>query len=111
MLSTRVFCLACAVAVFVCLMTTPVYAQPLDTRTVFTFSGPVTLPGVTLPSGQYLFRLAEPNSSSKVVRVLTADGTTPHGLFFTIPADRVEPASSTGVHFMETASGTLWGTR
>ena len=106
MLSTRVFGLACAVAVFVCLMAAPVSAQPLDKRTLFTFSGPVTLPGVTLPAGQYLFRLADPNSSSKVVQVLNADGTKPYGLFFTIPAERLEPASSPEVRFMETASGT-----
>lgn len=106
MLSTRVFGLACAVTVFVCLMAAPVSAQPLDKRTLFTFSGPVTLPGVTLPAGQYLFRLADPNSSSKVVQVLNADGTKPYGLFFTIPAERLEPASSPEVRFMETASGT-----
>jgi hypothetical protein len=106
MLSTRVFGLACAVAVFVCLMAAPASAQPLDKRTVFTFSGPITLPGVTLPAGQYLFRLADPNSSAKVVQVLNADGTKPYGLFFTIPAERLEPASSPEVRFMETASGT-----
>jgi hypothetical protein len=48
----------------VCLLAAPVSAQPLDKRTLFTFSGPVTLSGVTLPGGQYLFRLADPNSSS-----------------------------------------------
>ena len=106
MLSTRVFGLACAVAVFVCLMAAAVSAQPLDKRTLFTFSAPVTLPGVTLPAGQYLFRLADPNSSSKVVQVLNADGTKPYGLFFTIAAERLEPASSPEVRFMETASGT-----
>lgn len=106
MLSTRVFGLACAVTVFVCLMAAPVAAQPLDKRTLFTFSGPVTLPGVTLPAGQYLFRLADPNSSSKVVQVLNAEGTKPYGLFFTIAAERPEPAASPEVRFMETASGT-----
>lgn len=106
MLSTRVFGLACAVTVFVCLMAAPVSAQPLDKRTLFTFSAPVTLPGVTLPAGEYLFRLADPNSSSKVVQVLNADGTKPYGLFFTIRAERLEPASSPEVRFMETASGT-----
>lgn len=106
MLSTRIFGLVCAVAVFACLLAAPVSAQPLDKRTLFTFSGPVTLPGVTLPAGQYLFRLADPNSSSKVVQVLNAEGTKPFGLFFTIPAERLEPASTPEVRFMETASGT-----
>jgi hypothetical protein len=106
MLSTRVFGLACSVAVFVCLMAAPASAQPLDKRTLFTFSAPVALPGVTLPAGQYLFRLADPNSATKVVQVLNADGTKPYGLFFTLPAERFEPATTPEVRFMETASGT-----
>ena len=106
MLSTRRFDLAGAVAVFVCLTAATVSAQPLDKRTLFTFSAPVTLPGVTLPAGQYLFRLADPDSSARAVQVLNADGTKPYGLFFTIPAERLEPASSPEVHFMETAAGT-----
>jgi hypothetical protein len=96
--------------VFVCLLAAPVSAQPLDKRTLFTFSGPITLPGVTLPAGQYLFRLADPNSSSKVVQVLNADGTKPYGLFFTLvftlAAERFERASTPEIRFMETASGT-----
>jgi hypothetical protein len=75
MLSTRVFGLACAVTVFVCLISAPVSAHPLDQRTLFTFRGPVALQGVTLPGGQYLFRLADPHSSSKGVQVLNAEGT------------------------------------
>ena len=90
----------------ICLMAAPATAQPLDKRTVFTFSGPITLPGVTLPAGQYLFRLADPDSRSKVVQVLNADGTQPYGLFFTLLAERFEPASMPEVRFMETASGT-----
>ena len=106
MLSTRIFGLVCAVAVFACLLAAPVSAQPLDKRTLFTFSGPITLPGVTLPAGQYLFRLADPNSSRKVVQVLNADGTKPYGMFFTMAAERFEPASTPEIRFMETASGT-----
>jgi hypothetical protein len=106
MLSTRVFGLACAVAVFVCLTAAPATAQPLDKRTLFTFSGPITLPGLTLPAGQYLFRLADPSRSANVVQVLSADGTTPLGVFFAISAERLEPASTPEVRFMETASGT-----
>jgi hypothetical protein len=83
MLSTRISGLACAIAVFVCLMAALASAQPLDKRTLFTFSEPIARPGVTLPAGQDLFRLADPNRSFKVVQVLNADGTTPYGLLFT----------------------------
>jgi hypothetical protein len=100
----RISGLASAVAVFVCLTAATVSAQPADKRTTFTFSGPVALPGVTLPAGQYLFRLADPVSASKVVQVLDAEGKKPFGMFFTIPAERIEPASAPEVRFMETAS-------
>ena len=96
---------ACAIALLACLMEASGSAQTNDKRTVFTFSGPVTLPGVTLPAGQYLFRLADPAGSRKVVQALSADGKTPYGMFFSLPAERFEPASTPEVQFMETASG------
>ena len=95
---------ACAIALLTCLMGASGSAQTYDKRTVFTFSGPVALPGVTLPAGQYLFRLAD-STDRKVVQVLSADGKTPYGMFFSLPAERFEPASTPEVQFMETASG------
>ena len=97
--------LACVAAAFVCLMATAVSAQPFDKRTLFTFSGPVALPGVTLPAGQYLFRLADPNADPRVIQVLDAVGRKPYGMFFTLPTERPDPASKPEVRFMETASG------
>lgn len=43
-----------------------------------TFSGPVGLPGVTLAAGTYVFELA--NSNSRIVRVLSRNGS---NLYFT----------------------------
>jgi hypothetical protein len=106
MLSTRIFCLACAVAVFVCPLAAPASAQPVDKRTLFTFSAPVTMPGITLQAGEYLFRLADPDTTRRVVQVLSADGTKPYGLFFAVPAERIEAATTPEVRFMETAAGT-----
>ena len=97
--------LACSVALLACVMETPSTAQTLDKRTLFTFSGPVSMPGVTLPAGKYLFRLANPDSGRNVVQVLNADGTKPYGMFFAMRAERFEPASTPEVRFMETAAG------
>jgi hypothetical protein len=97
--------LACSVALLAGVMETPSTAQTLDKRTLFTFSGPVSMPGVTLPAGQYLFRLANPESGRNVVQVLNADGTKPYGMFFAMQAERFEPASTPEVRFMETAAG------
>ncbi len=97
--------LACAVLLLIGVAVQPAAAQTSDKRTLFTFSGPVAMPGVTLPAGQYLFRLADPVSDRKIIQVLSGDGKTPYGLFFTITAERLEPAQNPEVRFMETAAG------
>ncbi len=97
--------MACAVLLLSFVMVSAVAAQPADKRTLFTFSGPVAIPGKTLPAGQYIFRLADPLSSAKVVQVLSADGKTPYGQFFSYSAERPEPAATPEVRFMETAKG------
>ena len=40
-----------------------------DKRTYFTFSQPVALPGVTLPAGTYMFRIADDTTTRKVIQI------------------------------------------
>jgi hypothetical protein len=94
-----------AVAALGWLSVATVSAQPLDKRTFFTFTAPVDVPGVALPPGRYLFRIADPDSGGKVVQVLSADGTKPYALFFSIAAERPTPASDPEIRFMETPQG------
>ena len=77
-------------------------AQPADYRTYFTFSAPVTLPGITLPAGRYLFRLADPDTSRKVISVLSADGKTSLAMLHTIPNQLPQAPREAEVRFMET---------
>jgi LPXTG-motif cell wall-anchored protein len=79
-------------------------AQPADYRTYFTFSAPVTLPGVTLPAGKYLFRLADPNGSRKVINILNADGTKSLAMLHTIPNQLPKAPQDPEIRFMETSS-------
>lgn len=79
-------------------------AQPFDKRTYFTFSGPVAIPGVTLPAGKYLFRIVD-TSSRDVIQVLSADGRQPYAMFFGRRAERPDFAPDPEVRFMETAAG------
>jgi hypothetical protein len=79
--------------------------QPLDKRTVLTFSGPVALPGVALQPGQYVFRLADPSSSRKLIQVVSVDGKQVYGTFFSVPLDRAEAPSKPEIRFMEAAPG------
>jgi hypothetical protein len=107
-MSRRFLSIACAI-VLVCLVEALGGAQGLplpDRRTFFTFSAPVTVPGATLPPGKYLFRIANPETSSRVVQVLSPDGTMPYAAFFTVPAERLEAPNDPEVRFMETAPGT-----
>lgn len=93
---------ACASALLSIVIGASVLAQPIDKRTYFTFSGPVAMPGVTLPAGKYLFRIGDPTGGRKIVQVMSADGKKPIGLFFSIPAQRPDVSSDPEVRFMET---------
>jgi hypothetical protein len=79
-------------------------AQPADYRTYFTFSAPVTLPGVTLPAGKYIFRLADPDSSRKVINVLSEDGKRSLAMLHTIPNQTMKAPKDAEVRFLETSA-------
>src|SRR5262245_46799117 len=83
---------ACGLGVSAVLVASVAYAQPSDKRTFFTFSRPITLPGVTLPAGKYVFRLADETTSRKVIQVTSSDGTKPYAMLLTIPNERRDPA-------------------
>src|SRR5262249_53949507 len=92
---------ACWLGVAAVLVAAVAYAQPSDKRTFFTFSRPITLPGVTLPAGKYIFRLADDESSRKVIQVVSSDGTKPYAMLLTIPEERRDPAKDAEVSFLE----------
>jgi hypothetical protein len=81
-----------------------VEAQTSDYRTYFTFSAPVTLPGVTLPAGKYIFRLADPDSSRKVINVLSGDGKRSLAMLHTIPNQAPRAPKDAEIRFMETTA-------
>ena len=78
--------------------------RPIDKSMHLTFSGPVSLPDVTLPAGTYLFRFADPMYAPGVLAVLSEDGKTPLALMHTIPTKRIETESNNSevVTFRET---------
>ena len=65
-------------------------AQSVDKGTFFEFNGPVAVPGVTLPAGRYMFRVAA-TTQRDVLQVLSADGATSYAEFFALRAlpDRI----------------------
>jgi hypothetical protein len=77
-------------------------ASTPDHRTHFTFSQPITLPGLTLPAGTYTFRVAD--HTAKVVQVLNGNGTESYAMLMSIPAYRQDVAMKPEISFMETAA-------
>jgi len=100
------FILPTALAALMLGIAVPTPAQTADYQTYFTFSGPVTVPGVTLPAGKYLFRLADPNTSRKVINVLTADGKKSVAMLTSIPNRLNKAPDDPEVRFMETSGNT-----
>jgi len=80
-------------------------ADEWNKLTYLTFSGPVQLPGVTLPAGTYRFELADPDTSRRIIRVSDKDGSKSYGMFLSISDRKLEPADNPVVMFKETPSG------
>ena len=81
------------------------FTSTSDKRTYFTFNQPVALPGVTLPAGTYMFRLADDTTSRKVIQVANKQGTESFAMLHTMPAYRSDAPRDSEIRFMETASG------
>ena len=60
---------------------------------MLTFSGPVSVPGVSLPAGTYLFRF--PSETAKVIQVLKADRSNTYAMFHAIPVNQIKRSLAT----------------
>jgi hypothetical protein len=79
--------------------------QTVQDRTTFvTFSGPVSIPGKTLPAGTYTFRLADTQADRHIVQVLEKDNGNIVATLLAVPADRAEAQGDPVVTFKETPS-------
>jgi len=107
MLRKRMISTVCAAAAMcVASFAVPVSAQPMDSRTEFTFNTPVELPGVTLPPGTYVFRFADATTGRKVMQVQAKDASSKtYGLFLTISAQRPRASDDAELRFLETPAG------
>jgi hypothetical protein len=82
-----------------------VRADEWNQRTIFTFSGPVEIPGQVLSPGTYVFKLVDSQSDRHVVQVFNKNEKHCYGTFLTIPDYRLKPAGKPIVTFEERASG------
>src|ERR1700704_1106232 len=97
--------IACGAAVLAAGLAPAAHADDFTKLTLLTFSGPVDVPGITLPAGTYRFSLADPESGRRVVKVADKDGTRTYGMFLSMPNERMTPTDKPVVMFKETAAG------
>ena len=95
----------CCAAAIALLVAPGARADEWNKKTYLTFSGPVQIPGTTLPAGTYLFQLADPDNARHVIMVASKDGTHVFGMFITIPNDRLKTPDENVVMFGETPAG------
>jgi hypothetical protein len=80
-------------------------ADVWDQKTVFTFSGPVEVPGQVLRPGTYVFKLVDSQSDRSTVQVFNKNENHLYGTFLTIPNYRLQPAGKPIITFEERAAG------
>ena len=106
MLKKGLMTAAGAAAIVLTMSATPALAQPLDSRTEFTFNNPVEMPGVTLPPDTYIFRFIDATTGKKVMQVQAKDASSKnYGMFMTISAQRPRASDDAELRFLETPAG------
>src|SRR5262245_28383508 len=77
---------------------------PTDRTTFVTFSGPVSVPGTTLPAGTYTFKLLNSDTNRNVVQIFDREGMKLYTTLLAVPATRPEPTGEPIITFKETPS-------
>jgi hypothetical protein len=86
------------------LFSTATMADVWNKKTKLTFSGPVQVPGVTLPAGTYVFKLVDSSSNRNVVQVMNATENKTYATVIAIPDYRINATSKTVMYFSERKS-------
>ena len=102
-MSKRALTVLCLTLLFAAI---PAVADQWDKKTTMTFSAPVEIPGVVLPAGTYVFRLAESNSNRHIVQVFNEEQDHIYAPILAIPNYRLKPTGETIVQFEERAANT-----
>jgi hypothetical protein len=82
-----------------------VHADEWDKKTTLTFSDPVQVPGMTLPAGTYVFRLADTTADRAVVQIFNKNEDHIFTTLLAIPNYRLITPEKTIITFYEATSG------
>jgi hypothetical protein len=100
------FIVAALLVAVLAVLSSRVAAQETNVQevTYLTFSNTVEMPGVTLPAGTYMFRLAD-TPSRNVVQVLDRDGKDIRGQWLFVQSERPQVSGDTVIMFKENRAG------
>jgi hypothetical protein len=101
----RVLKALCCTAALTALLAPGARADEWNKKTFLTFSGPVQVPGVTLPAGTYTFKLADLNGNRHVVQIFDKAEKKIFTTLMAIPNQRLEPSDKPVVLFSEMPAG------
>jgi hypothetical protein len=90
---------------FVMLAAQCAQANDWNQLTYFTFRAPFAIPGVALPAGTYMFRLADSDSDRQIVQVFSKDGSKLYATFLARPDQRLTPTDKPIVTLEEAPAG------
>jgi hypothetical protein len=79
-------------------------ADEHDKKTTLTFSQPVEVPGVVLPAGTYVFKLADLKGTRNIVQVFNSSENEVLATFIAVPREREQPHDKTYIGFKEQAA-------
>jgi hypothetical protein len=83
-------------------------ADPMNHKTIVTFSAPVEVPGVgqhMLPAGTYMFKLLDSPSDRHIVQIFSEDGNHVYTTILAIPNYRLKTTGDTVMTFRERPAG------
>jgi hypothetical protein len=92
-----------------CLLVMPkAKADEMDRKTVFTFSGPIEVPGdgaQILPAGTYVFKILDADMNRHIVQILSQDESHVYTTILAIPNYRLKATGKTVITFSERPAG------
>ena len=95
----------CCAAALTAVIAPGARADEWNKKTILTFSGPVQIPGATLPAGSYVFKLADIPGNRHVVQVFDKDERKIYTTLLAVPNQRLEPSDKPIVLFSERTTG------
>src|SRR3954463_5055629 len=105
---TKMFAIACALAISLAALPGASAAEPWNRKTKVTFSAPVEVPGVgaqVLPAGTYVFKILDSLSDRHIVQIFNAKEDHLYTTILAIPNYRLKATDKTVVTFKERAAG------